>query len=455
MKTLLKNALIVTMNAKEEVYSEGSVLVEDDKISKIGHFELKEDVDEVIDCKGKIIMPGLVNTHVHTSQQLGRGLGDDVNLLIWLHDRIWPYESNMTEEDSYVSTLACCLEQIKCGCTSFAEPGGQHVAGMVRGVAEAGVRAKLAKSVMDCGEGLPKVWQKTTQEELDKQEEDLKKFHNTHDGRVQVWFGLRTIFNCTDDLIVRSKELADKYNVGVHMHVAEVKDEVEYMQATRGEWTVTHLNKLGVLDKNFLAVHTVWLTNEEVEMFRDHQVKVSHNPAAAMRVLGFAKVPRMLREGICVTIGTDGAPSNNRMDMVDEMYLTSLIHKGWRLYPDVLKAQEILRMATINGAKALMDEDLYGSLEVGKKADLIVINPDSAGMLPLHDPVANLVTSMHSSNVESTMCDGKWLMKDRIVLSLNEEEVLAAAKEHAAAIRSRAGIELPERFPVVYPMASK
>ena len=265
----------------------------------------------------------------------------------------------------------------------------------------------------------------------------------------------RGILLDTKETATELKELADKYNVGLHMHVAEVKDEVEYMQATRGEWTVTHLNKLGVLDKNFLAVHTVWLTNEEVEMFRDHQVKVSHNPAAAMRVLGFAKVPRMLREGICVTIGTDGAPSNNRMDMVDEMYLTSLIHKGWRLEPDVVKAQEILRMATINGAKALMDEELYGSLEVGKKADLIVINPDSAGMLPLHDPVANLVTSMHSSNVESTMCDGKWLMKDRIVLSLNEEEVLAAAKEHAAAIRSRAGIELPDRFPVVYPMSSK
>ena len=140
-------------------------------------------------------------------------MGDDVNLLTWLHDRIWPYESNMTEEDSYVSTLACCLEQIKCGCTAFAEPGGQYVSGMARGVAEAGVRAKLAKSVMDCGEGLPKVWQRTTEEELDKQEEDLKKFHNTHDGRVQVWFGLRTIFNCTDDLIVRSK---GKGNAAAH-----------------------------------------------------------------------------------------------------------------------------------------------------------------------------------------------------------------------------------------------
>ena len=133
-ENFIKNALVLTMNDKEEVYSEGSVLIVDDKISQVGHFELKEDVDEVIDCKGKIVMPGLVNTHVHTSQQLGRGLGDDVNLLTWLHDRIWPYESNMTEEDSYVSTLACCLEQIKCGCTSFAEPGGQHVSGMARGL---------------------------------------------------------------------------------------------------------------------------------------------------------------------------------------------------------------------------------------------------------------------------------------------------------------------------------
>ena len=166
---------------------------------------------------------------------------------------------------------------------------------------------------MDCGEGLPKIWQRSTQDELDQQEEDLKKYHNTADGRVQIWFGLRTIFNNSDDLIIKSKELADKYQVGLHMHVAEVKDEIDYTMEVYGEPTVTHLNRLGVLDKNFLAVHTVWLTDEEVALFRDKQVKVSHNPAAAMRVLGFAKVPRMLKKGICVTIGTDGAPSSNRM----------------------------------------------------------------------------------------------------------------------------------------------
>ncbi|MBI4856351.1 MAG: amidohydrolase [Acetobacterium woodii] len=446
---LIKNAYIVTMNAKNQVYTNGSILIENDKIIAVGKVDNKlvKKKAEKINAKGKYVLPGFVNTHVHTSQQLGRGLGDDVNLLTWLHERIWPYESNLTEEDSYISTLLCSLEQIRAGVTSFAEPGGQFVSGMVRGVTEAGLRAKLAKSVMDCGEGLPKIWQRSTQDELDQQEEDLKKYHNTADGRVQIWFGLRTIFNNSDDLIIKSKELADKYNVGLHMHVAEVKDEIDYTMEVYGEPTVTHLNRLGVLDKNFLAVHTVWLTDEEVALFRDKQVKVSHNPAAAMRVLGFAKVPKMLKEGICVTIGTDGAPSSNRMDMVDELWLTSLIHKGWRLDPTVMKAEEILQMATKNGAKALLDEDLYGSLEVGKKADLIIINPNSASMLPLHDPIANLVTSMHSSNVESTLCDGKWLMKERAIQTLDEKDILKEAKARAASICKRAGITLPNRFP--------
>lgn len=447
----IKNAYIVTMNDQNQVFKNGGILVKDDKISMVGKIDesMVQPDAEVIDAREKYVLPGLVNTHVHTSQQLGRGLGDDVNLLTWLHERIWPYESNMSQDDSYVSTLLCCLEQIRAGVTSFAEPGGQFVGGMAKGVGEAGLRAKLAKSVMDTGEGLPAVWQKTEREELDQQVDDFKKYHNTADGRIQVWFGLRTIFNNSDDLIIKSKELADKYHVGLHMHVAEVKDEIDYTMEKYGEPTVTHLNRLGVLDKNFLAVHTVWLTDDEVGMFQKHDVKVSHNPAAAMRVLGFAKIPKMFKDGICVTIGTDGAPSSNRMDMVDEMWLTSLIHKGWRLDPTVMKAQEILQMATKNGARALMDEHLYGSLEEGKKADLIVVNPNSASMLPLHDPIANLVTAMHSSNVESTMCDGKWLMKNRRVLSLDEDAILKEAKQHAAAIYKRAGIRLPDRFPTI------
>lgn len=449
-QTLLKNGYIVTMGANETVYDGGSVLVEDDKIIAVGKVDpalVKPDA-EVIELNGKYVLPGFVNTHVHTSQQISRGVGDDVDFICWLHDRMWPFESNMTEEDSYVSTLMCCLEQIRCGVTSFAEPGGQFVSGMAKAVQEAGLRAKLAKSVMDCGEGLPSNWVRTTDQELEQQVIDLEKYHNTADGRCQVWFGLRTIFNNTDDLIVRTKELADKYGVGIHMHVAEAKSEIEYTQEVYGEPTVTHLNKLGVLDKNLLAVHTVWLTNEEIQMFKEHDVKVSHNPASAMRVLGFAKIPRMLKEGICVSIGTDGASSSNRMDMVDEMWLTSLIHKGWRLDPTVVPSQDILRMATINGARALLDDKVYGSLEVGKKADLIVIDPYGPSMMPVNDKIAGLVTAMHSNNIQSTMCDGKWLMRDRKILTLDEDAILKEACAHAEAIYKRGNIKLPYRFPV-------
>lgn len=446
----LKNAYVVTMDEQERVFAKGSILVQDDRIVAVGDIPQSLIMPEaqVLDCSNKIILPGLINTHVHTSQQLGRGLGDDVNLMTWLHERTFPYESSLTAEDSYVSTLLTCIEQIRAGVTTFAEPGGQFVRSMARGVSQAGLRAKLAKSSMDCGEGLPKVWQRTTQQELDQQVEDFEAVHGTADGRVQVWFGLRTLFNNSDELIIRTKELADHYGVGVHMHVAEVKEEVEYCKQLHGVGTVRHLEDLGVLDSNLLAVHTVWLTDEEVDLFAKRDVKVSHNPAAAMRVLGFAKVPKMLDKGICVTIGTDGAPSNNRMDLIDEMWLTSLIHKGWRLDPTVMKAQDILRMVTTNGAKAVLDPMNLGSLSVGKKADLIVINPASAGMYPLHDPIANLVTSMHSSNVESTMCDGKWLMKDHVLLTIDERSVLRESQERADAIRKRAGIVLPDRFPM-------
>lgn len=447
-----KNGYILTMDESNQVYDKGCLLVQDDKILAVGKEvpELVKPDAEVIDLNGRYLLPGFVNTHVHTSQQISRGVGDDVDFMTWLHKRMWPFESNMTEEDSYVSTLMCCLELIRSGVTSFAEPGGQFVSGMVKAVSEAGLRGKLAKSVMDCGEGLPPVWQRTMEEELDQQLDDLKKYHNTADGRVQIWFGLRTIFNNTDELIVRTKELADQYGVGVHMHVAEARSEIEYTKAVYGEPTVTHLHRLGVLDKNLLAVHTVWLTNEEVDLFKKYDVKVSHNPASAMRVLGFAKIPRMLDKKICVSIGTDGASSSNRMDMADEMWLTSLIHKGWRLDSTVVPSEDILCMATKNGARALLDERLYGSLEPGKKADLIVINPQGPSMMPVNDRIAALVTAMHSSNIESTMCDGKWLMKDRKVLTLDEDAIVKEAQMRSEAIYKRAGIELPDRFPVIH-----
>jgi 5-methylthioadenosine/S-adenosylhomocysteine deaminase len=452
--TLLFNAGVITMDAERRQYNHGAVLIEGDRIAAVGRSDdlvaqvAAKGGSEVdcVDLRGRWILPGLINTHVHTSQQLGRGLGDDVGLLTWLYERIWPYESAMTETDSYVSTLLCGLEQIRSGVTTFAEPGGQFVDGMGRATVELGLRGILARSTMDMGEGLPANWTESTDEALDIQVANFERWHGKAQGRIRAWFGLRTIFNNSDALIQRTKILADHYNVGVHMHVAEIEDEVAFAAETRGATTVTHLRDLGVLDSNFLAVHSVWLTDDEVQIFADYDVKVSHNPAAAMRVLGFAKVPAMLDAGVCVALGTDGAPSNNRMTLIDEMWLTSLIHKGRTLDPTVVPAQAVLAMVTCDAARALLWEDEIGSLDVGKKADLAILDPDSAAMLPMHDPVANMVTSMHAHNVESVMVDGRWLMRNGEILVINEQEVLEEAKRRAAAIVARAGIELPARF---------
>ena len=448
----IKNAYLITMNNNKDVYKNGNILIEDNIIKAVGHFDesIVNENAEVYDANGKILMPGLVNTHVHLSQQLGRGLSDDVDLLTWLRDRIWPYESSFDYEDSLISSTACCIELIRSGVTTFLESGGQYVDAMAKAVDITGIRACLAKSVMDQGDGLPKAWQKTTEEELNTQIELFNKFNNTSNERIKIWFGLRTIFNNSDELIIKTKELADKYNTGIHMHIAEIADEVDFSKSKNGLSTVEHLNKLGVLGPNLLAVHTVWLTNREIDLFRLNNVKVSHNPAAAMKVvLGFASIPEMLDKGIDVSIGTDGAPSNNRMDMMRDMYLASLIHKGRTLNPTVVNAEKILEMATINGAKCALLDDVIGSLEVGKKADMIILNPNTIHSLPMHNPIGNIVYSMSSENVESTICDGKWLMKEKEILVLDEKELLIKVKEQAEKIRKKTNIKLTSNFNII------
>ena len=453
MKQLfIKNCFLITMNEEREVYENGSILIEENIIKAVGHVDeslINEDA-EIYDAKGKILMPGFVNTHVHLSQQLGRGIADDVNLLTWLRDRVWPYESSFNYEDSLISSIACCIELIKSGVTTFLESGGQYVDAMVEAVDKTGIRACLAKSVMDNGEGLPEAWNKTCEEELNTQIELFEKYNNSCDERVKIWFGLRTIFNNSDELIVKTKKLADKYNTGIHMHIAEIADEIDFAKTRKGFGTVEHLNELGVLGPNLLAVHTVWLNNRELDLFRLNNVKVSHNPAAAMKVvLGFASIPEMLYKGIPVSIGTDGAPSNNRMDMMRDMYLTSLIHKGRTLNPEVVYAEQILEMATLNGAKCALMENVIGSLEVGKKADMIILNGNDIHSLPMHNPIGNIVYSMSSQNVESTICDGKWLMKEREIVVLNEAELLEKVKLQAEKIREKAGIKLESKFKIV------
>lgn len=457
---ILNNAVIVTMDAGSRVFLNGAIVVERDKIKAIGQStqilqQFSASAHQIVDLHCQILLPGFINTHVHTSQQLGRGIADDVDLMTWLHKRIWPYESNMTEEDSYISTLLCGIELIHSGVTCFAEAGGQHVAGMARAVETLGLRACLAKSIMDCGEGLPSSWAtQTTDDCIQSQKELYEKHHNTADGRIRLWLGIRQIMNSTDHLLIKTRDMAKELKTGIHMHVAEIPYENQLVMGTRkvDHGTVTFLDKIDFLRENMLAAHTVWVNDSEIDLLSRAGVKVSHCPAAAMRMLGFCRVREMLDAGVCVSLGTDGAPSNNRMSIVDEMYLASLINKGREVYangttdPTALPAETVLKMATINGAKSVLWDNEIGSLEVGKKADLVVVNPFSWSMVPIHDCISSLVYCMRSENIVSVMCNGQWIMKDKKIVNVDEEEVISIAKQASSELLKRAGITIPNRM---------
>ncbi|KAI5679410.1 hypothetical protein M9H77_10360 [Catharanthus roseus] len=410
---VLHNGTIITMDPQSRVFLDGAIVIEDDRIKAIGHsrdilIQFSSLSPKLEDLNGQILLPGFINTHVHTSQQLARGLADDVDLMTWLHHRIWPYESNMTEEDSYISTLLCGLELIHSGVTCFAEAGGQHVSGMARAVEELGLRACLAESIMDSGQGLPEAWAKRTTEQC-----------------IQ--------------------------------HVAEIPYENQFVVDTRGvdHGTVSYLEKIKLLDQNLLSAHTVWVNEDEVNFLSRAGVKVSHCPAAAMRALGFAPIREMLDAGICVSLGTDGASINNRMSIVDEMYLASLINRGREVFykgttdPTTLPAETILKMATTDGARSVLWDEEIGSLEVGKKADMIVVNPSSWTMVPLHDCISSLVYSMRTENIVSVMCNGQWIMKDLQILTVDEREVISMAKLASAELLKRTGIKIPMRMNVM------
>jgi 5-methylthioadenosine/S-adenosylhomocysteine deaminase len=400
------------------------------RISHVGPHPTTAPAAETVPATDRIVMPAFVNTHCHTSQQLGRGLADDVGLLTWLHERIWPYEIGLSEADAELSAALCAVEQIRNGCTTVADPGGRHVDGMARGLAAVGVRAFLGRSSMDTGDGRPAGDREGFDDVLGTQDDLFARWDGV--GRLRFSYTLRTIFNCTDELIVATCERAVARGTVVQMHVSEVPEENGYATATRGASTIAHLGRLGVLGPAFLGVHATWASDAEIELVSATATSLSHNAGSNLKVLGVPRVAEWLEAGINVGLGTDGAPSNNRMSMIDEMWLASLTQKGRRADPTVLPAGEVLAMATHNGARALGLGTELGLIEPGYRADLTIVDPHTVNMLPLHDPHAALVTAMKSENIEAVLCEGEWLLRDRVVQTVDEATVLAEAAAYVS-----------------------
>lgn len=414
---LIKDGYVITMDPERRVLEHGSVAIEGDRIVAVGK-DIRERAEVLVDAQGKAVLPGLINAHTHLSMTLLRGVADDMSLMEWLETRIWPIEKHLTAADCYVGALLGCLEMIKSGTTCFADQYF-YMEDVARAVEEAGIRGVLSYGIIELDDP------KRRESELRAGEKLIKECHGKANGRVLTMFGPHAAYTCSPECLAQVKELAGKYGIGIHTHIAETEEEVGKIMKKYGKRPLEHLDAIEFLGPEVLAAHCVCLTEQEIGVIRDRGVKPVHNPVSNMKTAsGVAPVPEMLAAGIPVALGTDGAASNNSLDMFNEMKFAALLNKVHKLDPTAVPAQAVLEMATINGAIALGLEKEIGSLEVGKKADLVLIDLKKPHLAPLHNVVSHLVYSAVGSDVDTVIVDGRILMRGRKVLTLEEDRVL-------------------------------
>ena len=419
---LIKNALILNPNNFEN--KKQSLLIKDDLIAEIAETIDEGNVDKIIDAEGKILLPGLINTHTHLSMTLFRGLADDLSLDSWLNDHIWPMEANLNGDYCYIGALLGAVELIKSGTTTFSDMYF-YMEDVARAVEDAGIRAVLSYGMIDFGDA------EKREAEIEENLQLFKSCNGMADGRIKVFFGPHSPYTASEDLLIKVRELADEYNMGIHIHVSETEKEINDSLDERGLRPFEYLEKIGFLGPDVVAAHCVWLSDEEIEIIKKHDVKVSHNPCSNMKLAsGIAPVSKLIENDICVSIGTDGASSNNNLDLIEELKTASLLQKVSTLNPKVLTSDEAITMATIKGAEALGLENEIGSIEVGKKADIILIDTNSANMVPDSSSLSsNVIYSANGSNVDTTICNGKILMENKKLTVLDEQEIYDKARK--------------------------
>ena len=427
---LIKNATILNPlgNGKTEEKN-ADVLIVEDKIAEINETIDESNAEKVIDASDKILMPGLVNTHTHISMSLLRGIADDLELDTWLNDHIWPMEAHLNKEYCYIGALLGAAEMIKSGTTTFSDMYF-YMDGVAQAVEEIGMRAVLSYGMIDFG------IEEKRENEFKENISLVKNHHNTADGRITTMFGPHSIYTTSYELLERVRKEADKYQVGIHIHMNETMKEInDCKEAHQNKRPFEYLDDIGILGSDIVAAHGVWLDQNEIDLIKKYDVKLSHNPCSNMKLAsGASPIGELLSQGVCVGLGTDGASSNNNLDMFDEMKFAALLQKVSTLNPKLANADEVINMATYNGAKALGID--AGSIEVGKKADIILVDTNQPNMTPMSNALSsNLVYSANGSNVDTTICNGKVLMENRKLLTVDEGHILSEAKRAIAEMK--------------------
>lgn len=406
----------------KRVIENGALAIKDGKITFVGKTSSANDTkaETTIDGHGKVALPGLINCHTHVPMTLFRGLAEDQPLEKWLKETIWPLEARLKPEDVYAGAFLGCLEMIKSGTTCFADM--YFYEDMVaRAVAESGLRGVLAEGILEAGRR--ELGEKTFSRSVDF----VKNFDGHASGRIKAMLGPHAAYSCSEELLLRVREKALELNVGVHTHLAESK---AMLGETQNISEVEFLDRIGFFDVHMLAAHCVNLSRNDVKTLSTRGVDVVHVPVANMKLgLGAAKVKGLRSFGVNVCLGTDGPASNNTLDMFETMKVAALLQKHAYRDTTVLSAYEVLEMATINGAEALGLKGAVGSLEVGKRADIILVDFDKPHLKPLHDIFASIVYSARGSDVDTVIVDGKILMEKRQITTFDEASVIKKAEE--------------------------
>lgn len=374
----------------------------------------------IIDCRDKLAIPGFVNTHTHAAMTLFRSYADDMLLMDWLKHKIWPAEANLSGEDVYWGTMAAIAEMIKSGTTCFADMYF-FMDEVARAVQESGIRAVLSRGMAGVAP--------TGAQALVESEGFFKDWHKTADGRITVMLGPHAPYTCPPDYLKKVVELARKLGAQIHIHLSETAGEVEDCHKLYGKSPIALMNELGVLDCGVLAAHCVHLSREDIELIAQKKVRIAHNPGSNMKLAsGIAPVKELFEAGVCVGLGTDGAASNNNLDLLEETRLAALLHKVSTGDPTILPAATAVDMATKQGAEAVGLGGSIGRLETGYKADIVLIDMHRPHWYPRHDRLSLLTYAANSSDVHTVIIDGKIVLAAGRLMTIDEEKIMWEAQ---------------------------
>jgi 5-methylthioadenosine/S-adenosylhomocysteine deaminase len=429
---LVTNGTVLTVDGQDTIIENGAVAISGDTIADIGPAAKFSDAaaETRIDARGGVIMPGLINTHTHAAMTCFRGLADDLDLMTWLNHYIFPAEARLNADKVYAGALLACAEMILSGTTCFSDMYLFEDA-VAEAAKAAGVRAVVGEVLYD----FPSPNYGEIENGFAYTEDLMSKWRD--DPLITVAVEPHSTYLCAPDLLQRAAAVSDENQAPLIIHVAETESEAEKIRSAYGKSPVGYLADVGVLSPRLVACHCVVLSDADIALLRDNNVKVSHNPESNMKLAsGISPVPKLLDAGVCVGLGTDGCTSNNDLDMFAEMDMTAKIHKVSRLDPTLMDAKTVVRMATTDAARVLGLDKQTGSLEVGKKADLILIDTQKPHLTPMYNIYSHLVYAAGGGDVAAAMINGRLIMKDRALFSMDVEKVMADVNQIADEVRS-------------------